>query len=351
MNQQTSRPAVRIVEVGPRDGLQNISKSVPTAVKVELIQRLVRAGLSTVEVTSFVSPKWIPQLSDNAEILRAIEPLLRDKNLSFPVLIPNAKGMDAALGHRITEVAVFVSASESFSQRNTNCSVSEALTRAREVAYKARQHGIAVRGYVSCVIECPYDGATAPAAVLHVARELLSMGCYEVSLGDTLGVGSTGNVETLLSVLLQSIPAEKLAGHFHDTYGQAVANVMKAYEMGLRTFDSSVAGLGGCPYAKGAKGNVATEDIVYGFQRLGVPTGVNLRELVATGQWISDFLDQPNGSRAGAALAARVQEQAPGRNNPPHPTTSTKVVRTAEPLNLAQNRRGVRATFARPKGN
>ncbi|PSR93936.1 hydroxymethylglutaryl-CoA lyase [Coniella lustricola] len=313
--------AVRIVEVSPRDGLQNIPHLVPTPIKIELIRRLVRAGLVNVEATSFVSPKWIPQLADNTEVLRAIAPLLRDTSLRLPVLIPNLRGLDGALGSGVKEVAVFVSASESFSRKNTNCSVEQALDRAREVAVKARREGVAVRGYISCIIECPYDGRTPPSAVLRTAHALLEMGCYEVSLGDTLGTATPRDIEALLSVLLDStslgIAPSKLAGHFHDTHGQAVANVLQAYEMGLRTFDASVAGLGGCPFAvvnnsspscststststssstspSTSPGNVATEDLVRAFHCRGVATGVNLGELIATGRWISDVLGREN---------------------------------------------------------
>ncbi|KAH8901431.1 3-hydroxy-3-methylglutaryl-coenzyme A lyase/3-methylglutaconyl-coenzyme A hydratase [Thozetella sp. PMI_491] len=338
--------AVRIVEVGPRDGLQNIPEIVSTRTKAELIMRLADCGLKTIEVTSFVSPKSIPQLADNKEVVAAIRPLLANEDIRFPVLVPNVKGLEGALRHELREVSVFVSASEGFSQKNTNCSVAEGLRRARDVATLAAQRGVAVRGYVSCIFACPYDGPTPPSSVLRVTRELLDAGCYEVSLGDTLGVGTPADVATVLSSLQGEIHMSRIAGHFHDTYGQAVANVMKAYEMGLRVFDSSVSGLGGCPYAPGAKGNLATEDIVYTFNKMGVNTGIDLPKLVSTGAWISNQLGRRNESRAGAALASLSRST----DAPPSSPSLTWDVKHATPMiNLAKSGLTAKITLTRPR--
>ncbi|KAH1276832.1 hypothetical protein KXW98_005590 [Aspergillus fumigatus] len=304
----TISKAVRIVEVGPRDGLQNIKEPVPTSVKLELIQRLRATGLRTIELTSVVSPKAIPQLADGRDVLgnEFIRQLQGTPDLRLPVLVPNVKGLDIAIEHGAKEVAVFVSATEGFSKANINCTVQQGLERAKAVAKKATECGITVRGYVSCIFSDPFDGPTEPSAVLHCVQELLDMGCYEVSLGDTLGVGNPGKVRSLLHYLADHhIALDKMAGHFHDTYGQAVANVWAAYNCGVRVFDSSVGGLGGCPYAPGAKGNVATEDLVYMFETAGINTGVDLRKLVETGVWISRRLSKTNASRAGTALAAK----------------------------------------------
>ncbi|KAK3703928.1 hypothetical protein LTR37_014146 [Vermiconidia calcicola] len=300
-----TEPDVRILEVGPRDGLQNIKQKVDTHVKIELIQRLAASGLRAIEATSFVAPKWIPQLADSKEVMQHILDSGLNQSIRFPVLVPNMKGFERAALSRAEEAVVFASASEGFSRANTNCSVEEALSRAEEVVSASLSRGIRARGVISCIFECPYDGPTDPAQVLAVARRFLEMGCYEVGLGDTLGVGTAYDVEKLLRVLFTEIPAEKLAGHYHDTYGQAVANVVKSYEMGLKAFDSSVAGLGGCPYAKGASGNVATEDVVYMFERAGVRTGIDIHRLSETGDWISHKVNQKNNSRAGSALVAR----------------------------------------------
>ncbi|KAI9146710.1 Hydroxymethylglutaryl-CoA lyase [Paramyrothecium foliicola] len=302
-------PAVRIVEVGPRDGLQNIAHQVPTAQKVQLIQKLHDAGLKAIEVTSIVSPKAVPQLRDCRDVLRShpVQALLRDKTLRLPVLTPNIKGVTIAREHNVSEVAIFISATEGFSKANINCTVADSLVRARLVAQEAISNGMLVRGYLSCIFADPFDGLTDPQAVLRNVKELLAMGCYEVSLGDTLGIGSPHDVRSLIELLrAEGVPIANLAGHFHDTYGQALANVWQAYLGGIRVFDSSVAGLGGCPFAPGAKGNVATEDLVYMFDRAGVPTGVNLAKLVQTGAWISDKLGKATGSRAGMALAHKI---------------------------------------------
>ncbi|OQV09040.1 hypothetical protein CLAIMM_13222 [Cladophialophora immunda] len=315
---------VRILEVGPRDGLQNIKDVIPTATKLELIQRLAATGLRDIEATSFVSPRWVPQLADGAEIMRAIQPLAEDGERRFPVLAPNPKGLENAMKSNAKEVVIFASASEAFSKANQNCTVDQALAQAETVAIKAREHSILVRGVVSCIFADPYTGPTQPQQVEYVAKRLLDMGCYEVSLGDTLGVGTPYHTQKLLEYLLARHPGHLLAGHFHDTYGQAVANVVKAYDMGLRTFDSSVAGLGGCPYAVGARGNLATEDVVYLFDQMGLNTGVNLDKLVETGEWISRQLGRPNGSRAGAALSAKARAGAQPAPSPAAKSTSVR---------------------------
>ncbi len=293
---------VRIVEVGPRDGLQNEKMEVPTQVKLELIGRLADAGLPAVEATAFVSPRWIPQMADHTEVLEGIR---RKPGVSYPVLTPNLKGFEAARAAGATEVAVFGAASESFSKKNINCSIAESLERFRPVAEAARKANIKVRGYISCVLGCPYEGDIAPARVAAVARALHDMGCYEISLGDTIGTGTPGRTKAMIEACAREVPIERLAGHYHDTYGQALANIYASLEMGVATFDSSVAGLGGCPYAKGASGNVATEDVVYMLNGLGIDTGIDLAKLVATGQWICGVIGKEPQSKAGKALAAK----------------------------------------------
>jgi hydroxymethylglutaryl-CoA lyase len=293
---------VKVVEVGPRDGLQNEPREVPTKVKLELIERLAGAGLSAVEATAFVSPKWVPQMADHTEVLERIR---RKPGVSYPVLTPNLKGFEAARAAGATEVAIFGAASEAFSRRNINCSIAESLERFTPVLNAAKAAGISVRGYVSCVLGCPYEGNVAPERVADVAAALYEMGCYEVSLGDTIGVGTPAKTQSMLKACAQRIPLEHLAGHYHDTYGQALANTYASLELGVRTFDASVAGLGGCPYAAGASGNVATEDVVYLLHGLGMETGIDLDRLVATGTWISELLKRDYGSKAGKALAAK----------------------------------------------
>jgi hydroxymethylglutaryl-CoA lyase len=293
---------VRIVDVSPRDGLQNEKAVVPTDVKVGLIDRLTDAGLPAIEATSFVSPRWVPQMADNAQVMAAIR---RKPGVRYPVLTPNIKGFEAALAAAADEVAVFVAASETFSQKNINCSISESLERARPVAAAAKTHGVRVRGYISCVLDCPYEGEIAPSAVREVAAALQAMGCYEISLGDTIGTGTPGRARRLIATVAETVPVETLAGHFHDTYGQAIANVYAAMEAGVATFDSSVAGLGGCPYAKGATGNVATEDLLYLLEGLDIETGVDMTRLRIAGRYISDFLGRPPASRVARALDAR----------------------------------------------
>ena len=293
---------VKIVEVGPRDGLQNEPGEVPTDVKLELIERLADAGLPAVEATAFVSPKWVPQMADHTEVLERIR---RKPGVSYPVLTPNLKGFEAARAAGATEVAIFGAASEAFSRRNINCSIAESLDRFRPVAEAARKTEVKVRGYVSCVLGCPYEGEVPPQRVADVAAALHEMGCYEVSLGDTIGVGTPGKTKAMLEACARRVPIERLAGHYHDTYGQALANIYASLEMGVRTFDASVAGLGGCPYAAGASGNVATEDVVYMLHGLGMDTGVDLDRLVGIGQWICGILGKEPASKAGRALAAK----------------------------------------------
>jgi hydroxymethylglutaryl-CoA lyase len=293
---------VRIVEVGPRDGLQNEPGEIPTSTKIELIERLADAGLPAVEATAFVSPKWIPQMADHTEVL---ERLNRKKGVAYPVLTPNLKGLEGARAAGATEVAIFGAASESFSRKNINCSIAESLERFRPVVGAARAAGIKVRGYVSCVVGCPYEGAIDPSRVAEVAAALYEMGCYEVSLGDTIGVGTPRATQRMIEACARRVPVEKLAGHYHDTYGQALANIYASLELGVATFDASIAGLGGCPYAAGASGNVATEDVVYMLQGLGIESGVDLGALVAIGEWISGVLKKPYSSKAGKALAAK----------------------------------------------
>ena len=294
--------SVRIVEVGPRDGLQNEKGEVPTAIKLELIDRLAGAGLSTVEATAFVSPKWIPQMADHTEVLEGIR---RKPGVAYPVLTPNLKGYEAARAAGATEVAVFGAATEAFSKKNINCSIAESLERFRPVVEKAINDKVKVRGYLSCVLGCPYEGEVKPQKVAEVAAALYEMGCYEVSLGDTIGVGTPGKTRDMIEACTARIPAAKLAGHYHDTYGQALANIYASLELGVATFDSSVAGLGGCPYAKGASGNVATEDVVYMLHGLGIRTGVDLDKLVDTGVWISAVLKRDSNSKVGRAIAAK----------------------------------------------
>jgi hydroxymethylglutaryl-CoA lyase len=290
---------VRIVEVGPRDGLQNEPREVATEVKLELIERLADAGLPAVEATAFVSPKWIPQMADHTEVLERIR---RKPGVAYPVLTPNLKGFEAARAAGATEVAIFGAASEAFSRKNINCSISESLDRFRPVAVEAKKHGIKVRGYVSCAVGCPYEGDIAPEAVAFVAKELYGMGCYEVSLGDTIGVGTPYRTKKMLDACARVVPLAKLAGHYHDTYGQALANIYASLEAGVRTFDASVAGLGGCPYAAGASGNVATEDVVYMLNGLGIDTGIDLRKLVETGRWICGVLQREPASKVNKAF-------------------------------------------------
>lgn len=292
---------VRIVEVGPRDGLQNEPAIVPLDVKVALVDRLAAAGLPAVEAGAFVSPKWVPRMADSAEVFARIA---RHPRTAYPALVPNMKGLDAAIAAGVGEIAVFVSASEGFSLKNIACTRAESLDRLAPVAEKALAAGLRLRGYVSCIAGCPYDGAVAPADVTMMAKALIDLGCYEVSLGDTIGVGTAGQVRNLIDRVSAHLPRAAIAMHFHDTYGQGVANVLASLAEGIATFDSSVAGLGGCPYAPGASGNVATEDVLYLLDGLGIETGVDFDAVARTGAWISASLGRANASRAGRAHLA-----------------------------------------------
>ena len=294
--------SVRIVEVGPRDGLQNEPRAVPTATKVELIERLAAAGLRTIESTAFVSPKWVPQMADHAEVMRGIR---RAPGVRYPVLVPNMKGFEAAAAAGVDEIAVFAAASEAFSKTNINCSIDESLERFAPVIEAARARDIRVRGYISCVAGCPYEGEVAPATVARIARELYAMGCYEISLGDTIGVGTPAGIRAVIEACAAEVPIEQLAVHLHDTYGQAIANVYAALQMGISVVDSAVAGLGGCPYARGASGNVATEDVVYLLNGLGIETGVDLEAVFEAGQFICTALGREPASKVALAMAAK----------------------------------------------
>ncbi|MEE5063015.1 hydroxymethylglutaryl-CoA lyase [Pseudomonas alliivorans] len=295
----TSLPRhVSLVEVGPRDGLQNESRPISIADKVRLVDDLTAAGLGHIEVGSFVSPKWVPQMAGSAQVFEQIQ---RREGVVYSALAPNFRGFEDALAAGVREVAVFAAASEAFSQRNLNCSISESLERFAPIMEAARLHGLRVRGYVSCVLGCPYEGRVTPEQVAAVANELHAMGCYEISLGDTIGTGTPGATRALFSTVANQIPRGKLAGHFHDTYGQALVNIYASLEEGIHVFDSSVAGLGGCPYAKGASGNVATEDVLYMLEGMGIETGVDLDQVIQAGQRICDVLERSNGSRVAKA--------------------------------------------------
>lgn len=293
---------VTIVDVGPRDGLQAEAKIVPTATKIELIDRLANAGVPVVEAGAFVSPKWVPQMADTADVLAGIT---RHAGTRYPVLVPNRKGLDGAIAAGVEEIAIFGAASETFSQKNINCSICESLERFAPVAADAQAAGMRVRGYISCVLGCPYEGEVSLANVTRVARALDEMGCYEVSLGDTIGVGTPGKARAMVDAVAEAIPVDRLALHFHDTYGQALANIFACLEAGIATVDTAVAGLGGCPYAPGASGNVASEDVVYMLNGLGISTGIDLDALVETGGFISQALGRAPNSKAAQALAAR----------------------------------------------
>ncbi|XP_030517085.1 hydroxymethylglutaryl-CoA lyase, mitochondrial-like isoform X2 [Rhodamnia argentea] len=290
---------VKIVEVGPRDGLQNEKEIVPTKVKVELIKMLVSSGLPVVEATSFVSPKWVPQLGDAKDVMEAIRNF---EGARFPVLTPNLKGFEAAVAAGAKEVAVFASASESFSKSNINCSIEESLKRYHDVSLAAEKASVPIRGYISCVAGCPVEGKVPPMKVAYVAEKLYDMGCSEISLGDTIGVGTPGSVVPMLEAVMNVVPVDKLAVHFHDTYGQALSNILASLQMGIATVDSSVAGLGGCPYAKGASGNVATEDVVYMLDGIGVTTNVDLGKVMLAGDFICKHLGRPSRSKTATAL-------------------------------------------------
>ncbi len=303
MNIETHPKQVRIVEVGPRDGLQNEKQIIDTGTKVELIERLVDAGLSYIEAGSFVNPKWVPQMAGSEDIFTQIT---RKPGVTYAALTPNLKGFERALSVNATEVAIFGAASEAFSQKNINCSISESIERFAPVIEAAKAENIPVRGYVSCVTGCPYEGDIDPDTVRYVAGQLMAMGCYEVSLGDTIGAGTVGSVKQMLEAVAKDVATEQLAVHFHDTYGQALANIYAALQMGISVVDSSVAGLGGCPYAKGASGNVATEDVVYLLNGLGIKTGIDLKQLIAAGNFISAKLGRDNQSKAARALTPKL---------------------------------------------
>jgi hydroxymethylglutaryl-CoA lyase len=302
MDNAMNLPAnVKIVEVGPRDGLQNESRQVPAEVKIELINRLGRTGLSVIEAGSFVSPKWVPQMASSGKVLQGIEQL---PGVNYPVLTPNIRGLESALEAGAREIAIFAAASESFTRKNINCSIEESIERYREVVERALGEGIPVRGYVSCVLGCPYEGFIKPGAVADVAERLQQLGCYEISLGDTVGVGTPIKAQAMIEAVSSRVPLGKLAAHFHDTYGQALANLLAVLQMGVSVIDSSVSGLGGCPYAKGASGNVATEDVIYMLDGMGIETGVDLPKLLEAGRYICEFLQRQPASRVARALAA-----------------------------------------------
>ena len=295
---------VKMVEVGPRDGLQNEAQNVSTAIKIELIDRLTDAGLPVIQATAFVSPKWVPQMADNAAVMAGIR---RKTGVRYPVLVPNRKGLDAAIAAGCDEVVVFGAVTEAFSKRNTNCTIDEGLARFSEVCAEAITRGLRVRGDVSVSLGCPYEGEVKPAQVTRVARELYAMGCYEITIADTIGTGTPGKTRAVIEDVAKYVPVEKLAGHFHDTYGQALANTLAALECGVATFDSSVSGLGGCPYAKGATGNVASEDMLYMFDGLGIETGVDMAKLIEAGDFICAALGRATLSRAARAIAAKTK--------------------------------------------
>ncbi len=292
---------VKIVEVGPRDGLQNEAAPVPVEVKLGLIDRLEKAGVSVIEAGSFVSPKWVPQMASSAELFQLID---QKSGVSYPMLVPNLKGLESALSVGVKEIAIFAAASESFTQKNINCSIEESIARYSDVMAQAKQHGLLVRGYVSCVLGCPYEGEIAPERVADVARHLYEMGCYEISLGDTVGVGTPIKAQRMIDAVAETVPVEKLAAHFHDTYGQALANLFAVLQRGVSIIDSSVSGLGGCPYAKGASGNVATEDVLYMLNGLGIQTGIDMEKLLQAGDYISRYLQRDPASKVARALSA-----------------------------------------------
>ena len=294
---------VKLVEVGPRDGLQNEARPVPTEVKIELIHRLQDAGLSVIQATAFVSPKWVPQMADNAQVMAGIK---QKPGVSYPVLVPNRKGLDAAIAAGCKEIVVFGAATEAFSKKNTNCTIAEGVARFSEVCAEALAQGIKVRGDMSVCLGCPYEGEVSADAVARLAREFDQIGCREITICDTIGTGTAGKTRTVIEAVAKYISIDRLAVHVHDTYGQAIANIYAALECGVSTFDSSVAGLGGCPYAKGATGNVATEDVLYLLDGLNIETGVDMTKLIAAGDYICGMLGRPTSSRAAKAIATRM---------------------------------------------
>jgi hydroxymethylglutaryl-CoA lyase len=297
----TQPASVRIVEVGPRDGLQNEKSQIATADKIALIDRLSATGLRSIEATSFVSPKWVPQLADAAEVFAGIA---RRPGVHYPVLVPNEQGYERARAVGVEEIAVFTAASEAFNRTNINASIDESLARFAPVMARAKADGVAVRGYVSTVLGCPYQGEVPVSDVVRVAKALHAMGCYEISLGDTIGVGTPGKARAMFKAVASEVPVAALAVHFHDTYGQALSNILACLDEGVAVVDSAVSGTGGCPYAKGASGNVASEDVVYMLHGLGIETGVDLNALADTGRWLAGLLGRETGSKVGKALAA-----------------------------------------------
>lgn len=297
---------VKIVEVGPRDGLQNEGTIVPTPVKIELINRLSETGLAAIEGASFVSPKWMPQMADSLQVMQGIK---RQPGVSYPVLVPNLQGLQRALQAGCDEIAIFASASESFSRKNINCSIAQSLDRFAEVCSEAKRHNLRVRGYISCTLGCPYEGAVDPHSVAWLAGRLVELGCYEISLGDTIGVGTPGKAQAMVDCVAEKVQPERLAAHFHDTYGQALANILAVMQRGIAVVDSSVSGLGGCTFAPGATGNVATEDLLYMLKGLGVETGIDLNEVVAVGEFISNYLGRTSSSKVARAILAQKTEQ------------------------------------------
>ncbi|RJG07504.1 hydroxymethylglutaryl-CoA lyase [Noviherbaspirillum cavernae] len=295
---------VKIVEVGPRDGLQNEKETIPADVKVELVDRLTQAGFANIEAASFVSPKWVPQMATSAEVMARIA---RKPGVIYSALVPNMKGFEAAVEARSDEVVIFGAASEAFSQKNINCSIAESIERFRDVAQAAKQHGMRLRGSISCSFGCPYQGEVSPESVADVVQRMRDLGCDEIDIADTIGVGTPKHVQAVMQRVMKEFPMERLSGHFHDTYGQALANIYASMEVGIAIFHSSVAGLGGCPYAKGATGNVSTEDVLYMMQGLGIDTGIDLDAVVDAGQFISQHLGRKAVSRAGNAIAAKRQ--------------------------------------------
>lgn len=293
---------VRLVEVGPRDGLQNEAVIVPTDVKIAFVNQLSDTGLKNIEVTSFVSPRWIPQMADHSEVLQGITP---KSGVSYSVLVPNLQGFNAALAAGAKEIAVFTAASETFSKKNINCSIAESIERFLPVVEAAKLHHMKIRGYVSCVLGCPYEGNISPQQVAKVAKMLFQLGCYEISLGDTIGVGTPKKAMAMIDVVARDIAIDQLAVHFHDTYGQALANIYAALQLGISVIDSAAAGIGGCPYARGATGNVASEDVLYLLNGLEIETGISLEKLIQAGQFISQFLRRPNGSKVAQAWVRR----------------------------------------------
>lgn len=291
---------VTIVEVSPRDGLQNESMTVPTDIKIEYINALSETGLKIIETTSFVSPKWVPQMADHSDVMKNIA---RKKGVKYPVLVPNEKGLELAFKSNCKDIAVFTAASETFSQKNTNCSIKESLDRIKKIISLAKRENISVRGYVSCVLGCPYEGEISPNRVTDVASQLYELGCYEISLGDTIGVGTPKKAEALIQQVSKKIPIKNLAVHFHDTYGQALANIYAVLPLGISTIDASAGGLGGCPYAPGALGNVATEDVIYMLEGIGIQTGIDLKKLMAASQIILNYLKRKSRSKVAKAMA------------------------------------------------